>query len=212
MFKIGDVVECIDVEGIVKGIEPLIEGKKYTISSINDRGTYISLNDFPTYVWHASNFILAKIWIPKPGEMIKVSHVNNFKVNFTRKFVGMHSNGLYICEYEEGIAFYSYARKISTHIVTFDEKEVEISEESFNNFKESFLKNNFYYKIIDLKELKKQIMDYQISKPEKEWWLYNNITKELQDFAIWMTECGYDFYQHEYFQDKRDKLLKNKKD
>jgi hypothetical protein len=27
--------------------------------------------------------------------------------------------------------------------------------------------------------------------------------KELQDLAIWMTGCGYDFTQHEYF-------LKNK--
>jgi len=32
---------------------------------------------------------------------------------------------------------------------------------------------------------------------------------ELQDFAIWMTGCGYDFCQHEYFCKQRDKLLKN---
>jgi hypothetical protein len=31
---------------------------------------------------------------------------------------------------------------------------------------------------------------------------------ELQDFAIWMTGCGYDFCQHEYFCRKRDELLK----
>jgi hypothetical protein len=30
---------------------------------------------------------------------------------------------------------------------------------------------------------------------------------ELQDFAIWMTGCGYDFCQHSYFIDCRDKLL-----
>jgi hypothetical protein len=30
----------------------------------------------------------------------------------------------------------------------------------------------------------------------------------LQDFAIWMTGCGYDFCQHEYFCEQRDKLLK----
>lgn len=32
--------------------------------------------------------------------------------------------------------------------------------------------------------------------------------EELKDFAIWMTGCGYDFCQHEYFCKKRDELLK----
>jgi len=32
---------------------------------------------------------------------------------------------------------------------------------------------------------------------------------ELQDFAIWMTGCGYEFTQHEYFIEQRDKLLKS---
>ena len=31
---------------------------------------------------------------------------------------------------------------------------------------------------------------------------------ELRDFAIWMTGCGYDFCQHKYFCEQRDKLLK----
>jgi len=31
---------------------------------------------------------------------------------------------------------------------------------------------------------------------------------ELKDFAIWMTGCGYDFCQHDYFCHQRDKLLK----
>lgn len=31
---------------------------------------------------------------------------------------------------------------------------------------------------------------------------------ELQDFAIWMTGCGYEFTQHKYFNEQRDKLLK----
>ena len=31
---------------------------------------------------------------------------------------------------------------------------------------------------------------------------------ELKDFAIWMTGCGYDFCQHDYFCKKRDKLLR----
>ena len=29
----------------------------------------------------------------------------------------------------------------------------------------------------------------------------------LKDFAIWMTGCGYDFCQHEYFIKCRDELL-----
>lgn len=35
-----------------------------------------------------------------------------------------------------------------------------------------------------------------------------NEIDELQDFAIWMTGCGYDFCQHEYYLKKRTKLLK----
>jgi hypothetical protein len=29
----------------------------------------------------------------------------------------------------------------------------------------------------------------------------------LKDFAIWMTGCGYDFCQHDYFNKCRDELL-----
>jgi len=32
---------------------------------------------------------------------------------------------------------------------------------------------------------------------------------DLQDLAIWMTGCGYDFCQHDYFCERRDELLKN---
>lgn len=31
---------------------------------------------------------------------------------------------------------------------------------------------------------------------------------ELKEFCIWLTGCGYDFTQHEYFITQRDKLLK----
>ena len=34
---------------------------------------------------------------------------------------------------------------------------------------------------------------------------------ELEDFVTWMTGCGYDFCQHEYFCVQRDKLLKDTK-
>jgi len=30
----------------------------------------------------------------------------------------------------------------------------------------------------------------------------------LQEFAIWMTGCGYDFAQHPHFVDQRNRLLK----
>jgi len=30
---------------------------------------------------------------------------------------------------------------------------------------------------------------------------------ELKDFCIWLTGCGYDFTQHKYFNEKRDRLL-----
>ena len=32
----------------------------------------------------------------------------------------------------------------------------------------------------------------------------------LKDFAIWMTGCGYDFCQHNYFNKCRDELLVGK--
>lgn len=35
-----------------------------------------------------------------------------------------------------------------------------------------------------------------------------NEIEELKDFAIWMSGCGYDFCQHEYFIKQRNKLLK----
>jgi len=35
-----------------------------------------------------------------------------------------------------------------------------------------------------------------------------NMIEELQDLVIWMTGCGYDFCQHDYFCRKRDELLK----
>ena len=37
---------------------------------------------------------------------------------------------------------------------------------------------------------------------------YKEENKQLIEFAIWMTGCGYDFCQHEYFIEQRDKLLK----
>ena len=59
----------------------------------------------------------------------------------------------------------------------------------------------------DQKELERQIMSVSVPKNEREWWAKRRI-EELQDFAIWMTGCGYDFCQHEYFCKKRDELLK----
>ena len=31
---------------------------------------------------------------------------------------------------------------------------------------------------------------------------------DLKELVIWMTGCGYDFCQHEYFVSERDRLLK----
>jgi hypothetical protein len=33
---------------------------------------------------------------------------------------------------------------------------------------------------------------------------------ELVEFCIWLTGCGYEFTQHDYFCQQRDKLLKGK--
>lgn len=43
----------------------------------------------------------------------------------------------------------------------------------------------------------------ELSKPKD-----SEIIEELKDFCIWLTGCGYDFTQHEYFNKQRDKLLK----
>lgn len=37
----------------------------------------------------------------------------------------------------------------------------------------------------------------------------DKLISELQDFCIWLTGCGYEFTQHEYFNEQRDKLLKS---
>ena len=39
----------------------------------------------------------------------------------------------------------------------------------------------------------------------------DELIAELQDFAMWMTGCGYEFTQHEFFNIQRDKLLKSDK-
>ena len=31
--------------------------------------------------------------------------------------------------------------------------------------------------------------------------------EELEDFCIWLTGCGYDFCDHDYFVEQRDRLL-----
>ena len=67
--------------------------------------------------------------------------------------------------------------------------------------------DNTLYGATDQRELEEQIMSASVPKTEREWWAKKRI-EELQDFAIWMTGCGYDFCQHDYFCKKRDKLLK----
>jgi len=67
--------------------------------------------------------------------------------------------------------------------------------------------DNTLCRATDQKELEEQIMSASVPKTEREWWAKRRI-EELQDFAIWMTGCGYDFCQHDYFCKKRDELLK----
>lgn len=63
---------------------------------------------------------------------------------------------------------------------------------------------------IDSKILEQKIMDCRIPKNEAEWWAHRRI-EELQDFIIWMTGCGYDFKQHECFNNKMEKLVHSSK-
>lgn len=47
----------------------------------------------------------------------------------------------------------------------------------------------------------------KIAQLKLEWQYMADLTEKLQDFAIWMTGCGYDFCQHEYFIKCRNELL-----
>ena len=47
-----------------------------------------------------------------------------------------------------------------------------------------------------------------LTKTEKRILELETENGELKDFVIWMTGCGYDFCQHDYFRKQRDKLLK----
>ena len=58
-----------------------------------------------------------------------------------------------------------------------------------------------YGKVIDEQQA-------EITRLKLEWQYMADLTEKLQDFAIWMTGCGYDFCQHEYFIKCRDELLK----
>lgn len=67
----------------------------------------------------------------------------------------------------------------------------------------------------DLREIAKRIVEQGVVIPHKDLSIIlkraANTIKDLQDFVIWMTGCGYDFCQHEYFCRKRDTLLKEQK-
>lgn len=53
-----------------------------------------------------------------------------------------------------------------------------------------------------------QEQEHEIVRLKLEWqYMYDRI-EQLQDFAIWMTGCGYDFTKHEHFIKCRDNLLK----
>jgi len=62
-----------------------------------------------------------------------------------------------------------------------------------------------------------QVMRNGVWKSEKSFYTHSVLTHrikelslrnhQLADFAIWMTGCGYDFCQHKYFCEQRDKLL-----
>lgn len=53
-----------------------------------------------------------------------------------------------------------------------------------------------------------QEQEHEIVRLKLEWqYMYDRI-EQLQDFAIWMTGCGYDFTKHEHFIKFRDNLLK----
>jgi hypothetical protein len=52
----------------------------------------------------------------------------------------------------------------------------------------------------------------QVRDIEKENKAMLDAIGELKDFCIWLTGCGYDFCQHDYFIQQRDRLLKDASD
>ncbi len=84
------------------------------------------------------------------------------------------------------------------------DKLQEVSQENDNRFLEiqALTKN--------VKELEKNYISAINGRKEfrKLYKESREMVRELKYFAIWMTGCGYDFMQHEYFIKQRDKLLK----
>ncbi len=56
--------------------------------------------------------------------------------------------------------------------------------------------------------MKKEELEKEYEKLKKEHEELKIRYEELRNFAIWLTGCGYDFTQHDYFIKQRDKLLK----
>ena len=74
----------------------------------------------------------------------------------------------------------------------------------------NLLEVDSWYKLVTREEIATMLRQQQaeITKLKLEWQYMADLTEKLQDFAIWMTGCGYDFCQHEYFIKCRDELLK----
>ena len=59
-----------------------------------------------------------------------------------------------------------------------------------------------YDSVCEMFHRKEEEKDRQLAELEAQ-------VNDLKAFAIWMTGCGYDFTQHQYFIDQRDKLFKS---
>ena len=76
------------------------------------------------------------------------------------------------------------------------EKFVQKVESGMARSKETYAECEELLELIEAKEGAKILQDVV------------DVRNGLRDLVIWMTGCGYDFCQHEYFREKRDKLLK----
>ena len=98
-------------------------------------------------------------------------------------------------------------------------ERLEVLAESVTKGRESILRE-FYMRVpaeldndadLVISEAAQRIKNIEVdlSSRDIEIESLQNKVNGLQDLAIWMTGCGYDFCQHEYFTKKRDELLKD---
>ncbi len=96
-------------------------------------------------------------------------------------------------------------------------KRMDYKDSMFENAKEQWMQeaeqqiSKLKFKLKDWQDSHSRVINEKCPTDEKHCTCVPALRRQidrLKDFAIWLTGCGYDFTQHEYFIKQRDKLLK----